>query len=118
MYSQNLKDFSNLNEKMKGSFERYNHYRKELADLDRKINKLKNVIDREVAFDKELKNAEQRDAERKAKYYENEEIENAVTQREEKYKQIKDLEADMEFYKNEISLSLKLLDLREDDRDD
>lgn len=100
----------NLAQEIKEEFERYNSLRVELSDLDRHIEKLRNDIDYEVVFNKDLKNNEQRDAEKKAKYYENKNLLEVIRERDEKYRQSKDLEANIQYYRNLLSIGMKRLE--------
>lgn len=86
-----------------------NQLRYELNNLDRDIEKAKQIIDYDIAFNKELKNAEQRDVQRKADYKLDEDLQQMLDNRNNKSKELKDCEALLEYLRNLFKVDIILL---------
>lgn len=85
-----------------------NELRYELNQLDRSIEELKLPIDYSIAFDKDLKNGEQREVQRKLNYEENDNLQTKIDLRSDKNKALKDKEVRLEYLRNLLKLDLAL----------
>lgn len=80
--------------------------KQEMNELDREIEKLKHPIDYSIVFNKDLKNAEQRDVQRKEDYEQNIDLQDKIVKRDNMSKSLKDNEANLEYIKNLLKIDL------------
>jgi chaperonin cofactor prefoldin len=84
-----------------------NSMQHDLSSLNQSIEEIKAEINYEVAFDSDLKNAEQRNAERTRQYLANEELQQHQQKKKDLVYQKADLEIELEYYRNLLNIKLK-----------
>lgn len=92
-----------------------NNKKYEATQLSEQLESQKLQTDYDIAFDKNLKNSEQRDVERRSQYEADDRLQSLSNQLSELNYQIKDLEVKLEYYRNKLKINLATLRTQQPD---
>lgn len=103
----NSQDPQKTAESIRETGEILNQKQYELNRINRGIEVHRHEADKQVVFNSELKNSEQRNYQRKEIQQTNEELQSLILQAADLYKEIKDLEVKLEYYRNLFKIQQK-----------